>query len=190
MSHLHQYLFPAMWFIYLAYWWAKSSKVKETDRQESSLSRLVRLASMVGAIGLLWWPRLPVPLLERRCLPASEFWFWAGAVVTAGGLLFSVWGRHHLGKNWSQAVTLKRDHELITTGPYALVRHPIYTGFLLGFVGCAIALGEYRGMVAVALVFGALWHKLNLEERWIREEFGESHEVYCRRVAALVPYVV
>jgi protein-S-isoprenylcysteine O-methyltransferase Ste14 len=99
-------------------------------------------------------------------------------------------GASHLGKNWSQAVTLKEDHELITTGPYALVRHPIYTGLLLGFIGCAVARGEWRGLLAVALVFVALWRKLRLEEKWMRAQFGASYETYSRHVAALVPYIV
>jgi len=92
--------------------------------------------------------------------------------------------------NWSQAVTLKEDHELITSGPYALVRHPIYTGLLIAFAGSAIARGEWRGLLAVALVFVALWRKLKLEERWMRSHFGEAYETYSRRVSALLPYVI
>ena len=61
------------------------------------------------------------------------------------GLLFAVWAREHLGSNWSRSVTIKQGHELITTGPYAVVRHPIYTGILAGFLGTAIALSQVRG---------------------------------------------
>jgi protein-S-isoprenylcysteine O-methyltransferase Ste14 len=82
------------------------------------------------------------------------------------------------------------NHELITTGPYALARHPIYTGLLLGFLGSAVARGEWRGLLAVALVFAALWHKLKLEEKWMRAQFGEPYEAYSRHVAALVPYII
>ena len=85
---------------------------------------------------------------------------------------------------------MKEDHEFITSGPYALVRHPIYTGLLLAIVGCALARGEWRGVLAVALVFGALWQKLKLEEKWMRVQFGESYEAYSRRVAALVPHIL
>jgi len=131
-----------------------------------------------------------LPLLNERFLPDGAWRFWSGAAVTAGGLLFAVWARRHLGKNWSQAVMLKEGHELITSGPYALVRHPIYTGLLLAFVGCAVARGEWRGLLAVALVFVALWRKLRLEEKWMRAQFGESYEAYSRRVAALVPHVI
>ncbi len=190
MPLIYSYLFPAMWLSFLAYWWAISRKVKNSERQESTASRLTRLGLIVCAAALLWLPRVPLPLLNERFLPPGVWPFWSGAAVTAGGLLFAVWARHHLGENWSQAVTVKEDHELITSGPYALVRHPIYTGLLLAFLGCAVARGEWRGLLAVALVFGALWHKLRLEEGWMRAQFGESYEAYSRRVAALVPFVI
>lgn len=190
MTIIYDSLFPVMWFAYLICWWAESTNVKTTERSESVPSRLTRLVSIVLAVALLWLPRVPLPLLNERFLPPGDIFFWIGAAVTACGLLFSIWARRHLGKNWSQSVTVKEDHELITGGPYALVRHPIYTGLLLAFVGSALALGEWRGMLAVGLVFGVLWHKLKLEEIWMRAEFGESYEAYSRRVIALVPYII
>ena len=87
-------------------------------------------------------------------------------------------------------MTIKQDHELILSGPYSYVRHPIYTGLLLGFVGSAIARAEWRGVLAVAIAFGALWRKLNIEERWLSQEFGETYADYRRRVAALIPYLL
>lgn len=189
MSLLCDYLFPAMWLAFLVYWWIMAAHVKETERLESASSRLLRLALFICAVALLWLPSVPLPLLGRRFLPLNGWWFWAGAAITAAGLLFAVWARHHLGANWSRAVTLKVDHELITSGPYALVRHPIYTGMLLGFLGCAVARGEWRGLLAVVLVFIAFWRKLKLEERWMRAQFGEVYLFYARRVAALVPYI-
>ena len=190
MRLIHSYLFAAMWLSYIAYWWAMSTNVKGTERSESAASRLARLVSMVCAVALLLLPSVPLPFLNGRFLPLGAVRFWSGAALTAGGLIFSVWARRHLGKNWSQAVTVKEGHELITSGPYALVRHPIYTGLLLGFAGSAVARGEWRGLIAVALVFGVLWHKLRLEEKWMRAQFGEPYEAYARRVAALVPYII
>jgi len=190
MPLIQKYLFPAMWLSYFAYWWAMSTNVKVTERRESVPSRLARLGAIGCAVALLWLPRVPLPLLNERFLPLGALCFWSGAAVTAGGLLFSVWARRVLGKNWSQAVTVKEGHELITSGPYALVRHPIYTGLLLAFIGSAVARGEWRGLLAVALVFGTLWHKLRLEEKWMRHQFGESYEAYSRHVAALVPHVI
>ncbi len=190
MQLIHDYLFPAMWLSYIVYWSAMSTKVKAAERREPAPSRLLRLVAMICAAALLLRPHIPLPFLEKRFLPRGAWCFWTGAAVTAAGLLFSVWARRHLGSNWSQAVTLKEGHELITSGPYALVRHPIYTGLLLGLLGCAVALGEWRGLLAVAIVFAVLWHKLRLEERWMRAHFGEPYEAYSRHVAALVPHIL
>ena len=189
MPVFYNYLFPVMWVAYTGYWWAMSQDVKKTQRREAGSSRLARLILIVCALVLFWSQSIPVSILYQRFLPPGQWRFWTGAAVTAGGLLFSVWARRQLGRNWSRAVTVKQDHELITTGPYALVRHPIYTGLLLGFLGSAVAVGQWRGLLAVALVFLALLSKLRLEEQWMRAHFGEPYETYSSRVSALVPYL-
>jgi len=190
MQYIYQYLFYAMWISYIIYWWSMSRNIKVSVRTESLLSRLTRSVSIILAVVLLCLPKLPILVLYLRFLPQSNLCFWSGAIITAGGLCFSVWARCYLGKNWSQAVTIKKDHKLITNGPYALARHPIYTGFLFGFVGTSIALGEWRGVIAVVLVLGVLLHKLKLEEKWLREQFGESYEIYCQKVSAIVPFII
>jgi protein-S-isoprenylcysteine O-methyltransferase Ste14 len=111
-------------------------------------------------------------------------------MLTLAGLLFTVWARTHLGRNWSGLVTIKQDHELITSGPYSTVRHPIYTGLLLAFVGSALARSELRGILAVVLVFWALWRKSRIEERWMRDQFGDAYREYSSHVAALIPFVL
>ena len=190
MQYVYQYLFHVLWISYLIYWWIMSRNVKQTVRTESLLSRLTRSVAIILAGLLLILPKIPILFLDLRFLPLSNLCYWIGVIITAGGLYFSVWARRYLGKNWSQAVTIKEDHKLITNGPYALARHPIYTGLLFGFVGTSIALGEWRGVFAVVLVFVVLLHKLRLEEKWLREEFGESYEIYCQRVSALVPFII
>jgi protein-S-isoprenylcysteine O-methyltransferase Ste14 len=105
------------------------------------------------------------------------------------GLLFAVWAREHLGSNWSRSVTIKQGHELIKTGPYAVVRHPIYTGILAGFLGTAIALSQVRGFIVFVLIFLILWLKLRMEEQWMRSQFGETYATYAHQTAALVPYL-
>jgi len=188
MPLVYEYLFPVLWLAFSVYWRAMAVNVKAAERREALPSRLARLAAFVCAGALLWLPSVPLPWLGGRFLPSGVLFFWVGAAVAAGGLLFAVWARRHLGNNWSQAVTVKEHHELITSGPYALVRHPIYTGLLLGIIGSAMARGEWRGLIAVALVFTILWRKLRLEEKWMREQFGEPYEAYSRKVTALVPH--
>ncbi|HVM93128.1 MAG TPA: isoprenylcysteine carboxylmethyltransferase family protein [Terriglobales bacterium] len=190
LAIFYKYAFPAMWLAYFGYWWAVSRNVKAPVRQEPAPSRVARLVLMVSAGLLLGLSRIPFSPLDKRFFPSGDGSFWSGAVVTAAGLLFSVWARRHLGSNWSQNVTVKQGHELIQSGPYRFVRHPIYTGLLVAFLGSAIARGEWRGLLAVALVFITLWNKLRLEEKWMRAEFGESYRNYSRRVAALVPHIL
>src|ERR1700688_2201086 len=103
--------------------------------------------------------------------------------------LCAVWAREPLGSTWSRSVTIKQGHELITTGPYAVVRHPIYTGILTGFLGMAIAISQVRGFIVVVLFFLAFWIKLRMEEQWMRSQFGEAYATYAHQTAALVPYL-
>ena len=190
MAYVYRFLFPALWASWLVYWSLAARNVKATVRQESQPSRALHIVPLAIAAALLFLPRSPIALLGERFLPAHAGTFWAGAVLTLGGLLFTVWARVHLGRNWSAYVTVKDGHELVTDGPYRFVRHPIYTGLLLAFAGSAVARGEWRGIVAVVLAFFALWRKSRLEEQWMRERFGSAYENYARRTAALIPFVL
>src|SRR5262245_27365565 len=187
---LYRYLFPAMWLGWAAYWWVSSRNVKPVLDQESLRSRLSHIAPLALAGLLLSIQGLPVPALRERFLPAAEWTFVVGAALTAAGLLFSVWARRSLGANWSGTVMIKEGHDLVTSGPYAFVRHPIYTGLLLAISGSALAIGEWRAALALALASLALWHKLRLEERWMRRQFGEAYQTYCQKVAALIPFLL
>jgi protein-S-isoprenylcysteine O-methyltransferase Ste14 len=190
MAPSYRYLIPAMWTAWAIYWWVLSLDVKTPSRVEPLESRLLHVVPLLLAFYLLSAPRLRYQVLNERFLPSGAWPFWLGAVLTAAGLFFAIWARNHLGRNWSGIVTVKEDHELITTGPYSVVRHPIYTGLLLAFVGSAIAVGESRGVLAVAIVLWSLLRKLRFEERWMREQFGETYEAYSRRVRALVPFLL
>jgi protein-S-isoprenylcysteine O-methyltransferase Ste14 len=129
-------------------------------------------------------------VLGERFLPDAPATFWAGFAIVALGLGFTVWARVVLGRNWSGIVTVKQDHELVTEGPYRWVRHPIYTGLVVAFAGSATARGEWRGVLAVLIVFVALWRKLTLEERWMIETFGDAYLRYREKVRALIPFVL
>jgi protein-S-isoprenylcysteine O-methyltransferase Ste14 len=188
-TSIHRWLFPALWFGWAFYWWLTSRDVKETTRREPVLSRMAHLGPMLLGAALIWAPRLGVPALDARFMPWAPWQFWVGAAAAASGIAFAVQARRHIGRNWSAIVTLKQDHELVTSGPYALVRHPIYTGLLLGFLGSAFALGQWRGLLAVAIVALALLRKYRLEERWMRERFGVVYDAYRARVKALVPFL-
>jgi len=190
MHWLYDYLFPAIWLAFLGYWQVKADHTKATSRLEPVASRILRSLVFLCAIALLMLPQIPLPWLYRPFLRSGQGPFFLGAALTSAGLLFAVWARQHLGANWSRSVTIKQNHELIVSGPYALVRHPIYTGVIAGFLGSAIALAQLRGLVAFAMISLVLWAKLRMEEKWMREQFGGSYDAYSRQVAAVVPFVL
>lgn len=190
MLWFYESFFPVVWTAFFVYWQIKAMNTKTTQRLEPGASRIFRVLVFLVAIVLLATTSIPLPWLYLELWPSGLWPFWLGAALTVAGLLFAVWARVHLGKNWSRSVTIKQDHELITTGPYALVRHPIYTGILAGFFGMAIAISQVRGFVVLALIFLAFWIKLRLEEEWMRSQFGETYATYTRHSAALVPYIL
>jgi len=190
MLWFYESFFPVVWIVFLLYWNIKAANTKTTQRLESAASRILRVFIFLIAIILLSIPRIPLPWLYLQLWPVGLWPFWLGAAVTIAGLLFAIWAREHLGTNWSRSVTIKQGHELITTGPYAVVRHPIYTGILTGFFGMAIAVSQVRGFIAFVLVFLALWIKLRMEEQWMRSQFGEAYDTYANQTAALVPYLL
>ena len=189
MLWFYESFFPAVWIGFLAYWRIKAAGTKTTERLEPAASRIMRALTFLIVVVLLSVSGIPLPWLYRQLWPSGIWPFWIGAAVTVMGLLFAVWARHHLASNWSSAVTIKQGHELITTGPYALVRHPIYTGILTGFLGTAIALSQVRGVIGFALIFLVLLPKLRMEEKWMRSQFGETYVTYARQTTALVPYL-
>jgi protein-S-isoprenylcysteine O-methyltransferase Ste14 len=188
MPYVYRFLFPALWLTWVVYWWLASRGTKPTERQEPMGSRLLHVLPLLVAVWLLWAASVPGVVLNERLYPWAPWEFWVAALITVIGLLFTVWARVHLGRNWSGTVTMKHDHEFIASGPYALVRHPIYTGLLVAFIGSAAARGEWRGVLAVFIAWAALWRKLSLEERWMAERFGEQYISYSQRVPALLPF--
>ena len=189
MLWFYESFFPVLWIAFLIYWQIKAVGTKTTRRLEPVASRTLRVLTFLIAIVLLSTTRIPLRWLYVQPWPAGLVPFWLGAAVMVAGLLFAVWAREHLGSNWSSPVTIKQGHELITTGPYAMVRHPIYTGILAGLLGTAIALSQVRGFIAFALFFLMFWLKLRMEEQWMRSQFGETYATYAHQTAALVPYL-
>ena len=184
-------LIPALWLAWLAYWRISAADVKPAQRSESRASRAAHLIPLLIAGVLLGMRTIPDGgWLFERFLPRTASGFWIGALLTAVGLGFSAWARVHIGRNWSATVTVKQQHELIRSGPYAIVRHPIYSGILLAFIGSALARGQWRGVLALAIVIVALWRKLRLEERWMSETFGDEYQRYRARTAALIPFLL
>jgi protein-S-isoprenylcysteine O-methyltransferase Ste14 len=180
---------PALWIGWGLYWAWSSRGAKRVRRRESPASRAAHLVPLSLAAALLALPSLPGWLGERWGTDRAATAVTAIALVGAG-LAFSVWARRVLGGNWSASVTLKEDHEIVRSGPYRLIRHPIYTGLIVAVAGSALASGEWRGLVALGIAVAALWRKLRVEERWLAAEFGAGYADYRRQTRALIPFIL
>lgn len=183
-------LVGAIWTVLLVVWVVAAVRTKRTVRRERGPARLAQLGINVSA-WLLMTNRVPVRgALDARFVPDTPAVAWAGVALALAGAAFALWARFTIGRNWSGTITLKSEHELITRGPYAIVRHPIYTGLLLTLLGTALVVGEWRGLAAVALAFiGWRWKSL-VEERVMVEQFGPAYVDYRHRVKALIPFVL
>jgi protein-S-isoprenylcysteine O-methyltransferase Ste14 len=190
MQILYGPLIGVIWIGWNIYWFVAARDAKPNRRRESRLSRASHIAPLAVAIALIALPDRRDGWFYARILPQSPTTYWVGVIMLIAGLVFSIWARRRLGRNWSGTVTLKENHELIRTGPYRWVRHPIYTGLLVGFLGTAVALSEWRGLAAIALATVAFLLKIRIEEDWMIETFGDGYRCYRAEVRALVPFVL
>jgi protein-S-isoprenylcysteine O-methyltransferase Ste14 len=181
--------FAVLWLSWLAYWIVASRDVKATRRHEPRLSRLLHVALILLAAILLAFHAHRMGWLNERFLRATMIAYWAGLLMLAAGVAVAVWARCTLGRNWSGTVTVKEGHELIRSGPYRFVRHPIYSSLLLAILGTAIAIGEWRALVAFVAIIAAFVIKIRTEERFMRETFAGEYARYRAEVPALIPFI-
>jgi protein-S-isoprenylcysteine O-methyltransferase Ste14 len=190
MTLFYSYLFPVAWISWAVYWFASSFSASTPKRVQNPVDRMFHRAELILAAALFTFPGLGYGWLGRQIMPRMNAMFLVASFLLLVGLSFAVWARVHLGKNWSGHVTLKAGHRLIRSGPYAIVRHPIYTGILAAMLGTLIAVDEYRAVLALVIATETFVRKLRIEERWLTEEFGSEYERYRREVKALVPGIV
>jgi protein-S-isoprenylcysteine O-methyltransferase Ste14 len=180
-------LFP--WYALSAYWAIMWLRVKRTKTREKSADRLVTLVVVVLAYSLLFSLWLRIGPLRLRFVPQQPWIAWMGIVLTCLGAAVAIWARYCLGAYWSARVSLKQDHQIIRSGPYSLVRHPIYAGLLLAAIGTALEIGEWRGVGAVVLMLAAHSRKAVREEGLLATEFGEQYVSYRRGTGFLFPHL-
>jgi len=175
------------WVIFLAYWIVASFRVNQMERQEPQGEKLLRLLAAVAGGYLLAVNDPRFGVLNERFV---RFHFWVfilGGVLTWAGVAFAIWARYHIGRFWSASVALKTGHELIRTGPYSRIRHPIYTGILLALAGTTLAVGRYRGIVAFAIILVSLIRKSRQEEALLAGQFGPAFEEHRRHTGFFLP---
>jgi len=180
----------ALWILFGLYWLVSALKLKKTKRRESWGQRLVYVLPLAAAFGLLFRPEARHGWLGTRFVPAGPVTEWAGVLLTAAGVAIAFWARWHLGANWSGVVTLKEGHELIRTGPYRTIRHPIYTGILLGLLGTIVVTGEVGGLLGVAIAWASFYWKARREESFLRQEFGDKFGTHAKETGMFLPKIV
>jgi protein-S-isoprenylcysteine O-methyltransferase Ste14 len=177
-----------LWWAWGLYWMLSALRNKATQRRESLASRLAHLLPLALGGALIAWPQPPWIALGWRLWPPSPAAYWLGVALVIAGLAFAVWARVHLGGNWSGTVTIKQGHELIRSGPYAYVRHPIYTGLLAALLGTTVASGTVHAAIGLAVIAVALVRKSRVEEGLMREIFPDAYQRYSTEVPALIPF--
>jgi protein-S-isoprenylcysteine O-methyltransferase len=178
-----------IWTVFWVLWVIPAVFGKRTIRRQTSSSRILQIALLLVAYVLIVNGGLGWDWLNRRVVPASTISLWSGYGLLLAGMLFAGWARIFLGGNWSSNVTLKQDHTLVRSGPYRIVRHPIYTGLLVALLGTAIVLGEVRCFLGVILAAIAWKIKSKSEEALMVELFGDQYARYRQEVKGLVPYL-
>jgi protein-S-isoprenylcysteine O-methyltransferase Ste14 len=171
------------WAVFIIYWIVASFGVKRTvERQAGWWRILVLLIAMAIAFfminhdAILWSYTLTIGIIAD--------------IVTLIGLIIMLWARTVLGGNWSTSTVLKENHELIQSGPYRYVRHPIYSGLLLMVLGAAIFYGHAIVFVAFAVSFIIALLRAREEEKLLTRNFPEEYPNYKARVKAFIPFVL
>ncbi|MGA8744999.1 MAG: isoprenylcysteine carboxylmethyltransferase family protein [Solirubrobacterales bacterium] len=177
-----------IWLAWLIYWLVMAFRTKPTVERGGFVG--YRLVALGLAVVLIAAGHI------IHISPQSRLWQTTVAVgaitdcMVLGGAAFTVWARITLGRNWSAEVTFKQDHELIESGPYALARHPIYTGLIVMALGTAINYGRAIGFVIFFAICGAVWLKARQEEQIMSRHFPDAYPAYKQRVHALIPFVL
>ena len=177
-----------MWLVWWASWLAAAAWSDRAVKRPPSRHQIIyRLLVGLGAVLLfgMYRHKLPVEMILWRTPIALG---WAMVAVVFAGLLFTCWARIHLGRLWSSSVTRKADHYVVDTGPYGIVRHPIYTGIILASLATAAMRGTALAWLGACVMTIGWVIKARLEEEFLREQLGaEAYGEYARRVPMLAP---
>lgn len=176
-----------LWIGLLLYWLIAALNFEPAQRTEERRWALLRAALTIFVFVFMFSPALRTGWLGKRFVTGSVLVSSIGLVTTAAGVGLAVWARWVLGRNWSAAVSLKQSHVLIRSGPYARIRHPIYSGVVLGLVGTALAIGEWRALVAVSSLFLSWLLKSRKEEALLASAFGPAFIEHRSQTGMFLP---
>jgi protein-S-isoprenylcysteine O-methyltransferase Ste14 len=176
-----------LWLVWIVIWVGAAFTAARIAERAPGPERFAERVLLTGGAILLFLHPAAFGVLLRPSLPAAHWLRWTGVVLTLLGLGVAVWARFRLGRLWSGVAAIKVEHSLIRTGPYAVVRHPIYSGMLLALLGSAIARGTLGALVGLVLLGIGLALRVRHEESLLVAHFGDAYRRYRQEVPAVVP---
>lgn len=176
-----------LWIGFFVIWVIWGMRTKPVQQREQVSSRLSYVLLTFAAYYLMFAGDVPREYLRSSLFTPRLWTNAAGVAITIAGIAFAMWARVYLGGNWSSSVTVKVGHELVRSGPYRLVRHPIYTGLISALLGTAIVRHQVRGVIAVVLAYLGFKIKSKIEERAMINTFGAQYDEYSRATGAIIP---
>lgn len=178
-----------LWLVLVLVWIVSAFRTKRTVKSQPSTSQFFYTVILMAGVFSIFARQTGVSWLDRPLFPVTVPIAIVGLLAVLTGVAFSIWARLTLGRNWSNSVTVKEDHTLILRGPYRIVRHPIYSGILLGMLGSALQGGSIRCLLGVLLCGLSYGLKSRVEERFMVQSFGGEYLQYRHKVKALAPFV-
>ncbi|MBU6444617.1 MAG: isoprenylcysteine carboxylmethyltransferase family protein [Alphaproteobacteria bacterium] len=176
----------AVWLLWVLSWWAAAFFADRAVKR--SRWQIVPMIVLVAALVVLSH-YLGAATLRMTLWHTPQALRWGLLALVLAGMAFAWWARLTLGRLWSGTITLKPDHHIVDTGPYGLVRHPIYTGLLFSILATVAAQGSVESAMIGAVVVIALFAKARAEERFLSGELGpEAYDAYRQRVPMLIPF--
>ena len=185
-----QYIILICWIVFLLYWFVSWSSVKPTQERIWGGGRFRWI--IIGIVMIVLFTKifgLTIPFLTISLISPSVLLSVASVILVIVGLVIALVARRTLAGNWSKDVDVKVDHELITTGIYRYVRHPIYTGVLLMGLGSVLMIGTTNVLLVFLAMLGFFWFKARQEEKLLTKHFPKEYPAYKNHTKALIPFV-
>jgi protein-S-isoprenylcysteine O-methyltransferase Ste14 len=175
------------WIVFGLYWLIAARRVKAARTTEWPAYRVFRLLLLAITFALLFAKWTGVGFLGRRVFPQKQVLPSFGFGLALAGMALAVWARVSLGQYWSDKIVLKVDHRLVRSGPYARMRHPIYSGVLLGVAGSAVVVDQWRGVLAFVLLLTNYMVKAKREDQILAEAFPLDFAAHEKNAGFLLP---
>ena len=175
------------WVVFVLYWIVSAIRTRDTVQTESFASRYAILLIEVAGFVLLFRHSAGIGFLGNRFMHRTLASAIVGSILTWMGIGLAIWARYHLAEYWSARIAIKEDHQLIRTGPYARLRHPIYSGIVLAAIGSAVVIDQWRCVLGVCLVLIGYCIKARKEETMLTQQFGDAFREHQKHAGFLIP---